>query len=1501
MVHKIASSLCRGFFGLFILLIPVSETRAQLLISEILASNNRINLDPETGVFTDWVELHNTGADNLILSGYGLSDNPSKPDKWKFPDGTNLPAGGYLLVFTDGLNTGLHASFALSRDGESVVLSDPSGAVLDRLDFGVQKPDISYGRDPLDPLAWLYFGEPTPAGPNLTAGLARPVSAGSVAFSRDAGLYFGSLLIELSVPDALSGDEIRYTSDGSDPGPQSEIYHGPFTLYHTTALRARLYRPGFLPGPIITRTYFIDDYPSLPVVSVTLNPDYLWNDTTGIYVDGIGFNGKRESRNCCREDWERPINIEFFSENGVEQFNELAGIQVKGKMNCEFPKKPFGVFFRSRYGNAFVNYKLFGDKSVTQFSDFYLRPGGADGMGNCYNGTMFRDELLSTMLIGQMDIDYEAARAAVLYVNGQYWGIHFIRERNKSDYLAGNYGIDPDSVDLIENSYNGGVISGDDVAYNELLDLVRKQDVNDPAVWDQVTSRMDVDEFINYQIAEIYINNKDWAANNVLCWRTRTPAGKFRWLFFDVEGGFGLYGNEDYLYNIFSYPEDQVLHHRTLFYRLMQSNWFRAEFLQRFCVYLSTTFNPDRVNGIIDSLKAVVEPEMEADIARWGNTVTTGGAGCRPINSLEEWESHVQIMRAFARRRPEIALAQLQDKYYLNGTYNLDIEADNGIVMINGATAGNRGTYFSDIPVRLKACPAAGYRFVRWEGVDGGDTLSVTFRSDTLIRAVFTLSGEMVLPGEVNQNLILTASGSPYLASGNVLVARGATLSMEPGTVVYMPAGKGIHVYGGIRINGTEDQPVEIRNYPSDGGRWGALVIDQAGDSCQINHLVITAASLDAEDPVTWKANISIKETGVPIDGLSITDCAGNPLFIKGGPVSIRNSTFHSTGVCDLVNVSEASDILIENCIFRGNERSDTDALDLDAVSRAVVRNNLISGFAGPNCDGIDIGYSDEVTLEGNRFEGISDKAVSVGMGSRVTMKGNLVIHCNAGAGIKDQGSCLYSDRNTFYDNATGIHCFEKEPGRGGGEARVVNTVFAGNAQEAGVIDGFSQWSVSYSLSDRSLIAGKNNLTGDPGFRAPALGQFRLRAQSVCIDAGDPETPADPDGTLPDLGCFYHDKDLYDGLAINEIDVSGTIPWLELYNGGGATIDLGGIFFFRDQDLADPVTFKQIDPLAHPLKPGEFLLVQDPERMILPAGQTSLSVGQYLSGACQPVDELVYKTILPGYSFGRYPDGSDLLRHFSEKTPGAPNRILDGRITGLFINEFLALNQNGITTGAGKHEDWIEIYNSNSEPVNLAGLWMTDRFDQLLLSEIPYNQAENTTIPARGYKVFWADNDPLLGPLHLGFKLDGDGEAIALVQCLYPDTLILDSVRFTAQRADISFGRKPDGGPVWEEYPIVTPGRSNITLGTDQQSGEWILKVYPVPASSWLTVQWDNLPVETARMQITGTDGRIWWSGLVGSSTPRHLQIPLEGYPAGVYFIRLVARHSVQTVRFIVE
>jgi len=654
-MNQIFKAALRGLILTFCCLLPgLTSSRAQVMISEFMASNTATMIDPEHGVFSDWIELVNTGTAPVSLSGYWMSDDPAEPQKWALPDGQLMAPGACLLLWADQRAGQLHASFALSRDGESLILTREDGSTADRVDYGTQFSGISYGRGDEGYGEWMYFGRPTPGEANSYPGLVRPVFAPVPLFSTSGGYRQGAFDLILSLPYDIPGAQILFSCDGSEPVYGDESCTGIIPVNHSMVVRARVVAPGLLPSPVITESYLFDAWRSLPVFSLAIDPDHLWNDRYGIYVDGSGFNGERESRNSCQADWERPGNISFFEVDGSLQFSEQVGIEVKGRMNCEFPKKPLGVFFKSKYGESVLNYRLFQDKTVTRFSSFILRPGGADGMGNCYNGTMFRDGLLSTLLAGGMDIDYEAYRPAVLYINGQYWGIHNIRERNKADYLAGNMGIDPNEVDILENIQNGGVIEGDNLHYQSLMNLIMHEDVNHPDVYEQIKSKMDVDEFINYQIAEIFVNNEDWAANNVLCWRPRTPEGRWRWVFFDVEGGFGLYDSDDYRNNLFGFKDDDFLRHRNLFYGLMRNSGFKAEFIQRFAGYLNTLFLPERVIGVIDSLRALIADEMPADVELWGDSITQGGSGCRPIASIQEWEDHVEIMREFARRRPAV-------------------------------------------------------------------------------------------------------------------------------------------------------------------------------------------------------------------------------------------------------------------------------------------------------------------------------------------------------------------------------------------------------------------------------------------------------------------------------------------------------------------------------------------------------------------------------------------------------------------------------------------------------------------------------------------------------------------------------------------------------------------------------------------------------------------------------------------------------------------------------
>ncbi len=144
----------------------------------------------------------------------------------------------------------------------------------------------------------------------------------------------------------------------------------------------------------------------------------------------------------------------------------------------------------------------------------------------------------------------------------------------------------------------------------------------------------------------------------------------------------------------------------------------------------------------------------------------------------------------------------------------------------------------------------------------------------------------------------------------------------------------------------------------------------------------------------------------------------------------------------------------------------------------------------------------------------------------------------------------------------------------------------------------------------------------------------------------------------------------------------------------------------------------------------------------------------------------------------------------------------------LFINEFMASNVAVIADDAGDYDDWIEIYNSGTTPIDMAGYYISDNPSNLTKYQIPSGHAAVTTIASAGFLLLWADSEIEQGPLHLDFKLSRDSESVLLVD--RNGTTILDSLTFATQYTDISFGQYPDGSGSWQYFVPATPAESNF-------------------------------------------------------------------------------------------
>ncbi len=524
-----------------------------------------------------------------------------------------------------------------------------------------------------------------------------------------AGFYSTSVTVKLISSSAH--ERIYYTIDGSEPSLASTVYDQPFLLENRSANRNYLSAiptsPRWKPpigdvckGTVLraiavddkngksrelVSTFFVDDADkkyTLPVISITVNQKDLFGFNKGIYVLGNNYvdkdNYTRKNLPLDLPWWEFPANylmrgmdaerdanIEFFEPNGELGFECKVGLRINGNATRGFAQKSLRVCFRQKYGQATLVYDLFDNKRKAVFSSFILR-----NSGNDWDKTMFRDAFMQSLMENSF-IDIQDYRPSIVFINGEYWGIHNIRERFDENYLSHKYHLNVDSITILELS--GKLFQGkkeDEESFSELIDFVKKNDLSDDKNYELIKSKIDIRSFTDFIIANVYFCNSDWPNNNVKFWRYDSQAdslfakdGRWRWMLYDTDWGFG--------YNSLSTPGSNLLDKTTkvgsvgvLFSGLIKNEAFVNEFLTRFQHHLNTTFSSEATIPKIDEMQRVLDPEMQEHIHRW-----------RAIGSYSAWRSNVEVMRTFAQQRPQYQANQLNAFFNLKGDKQITLKS----------------------------------------------------------------------------------------------------------------------------------------------------------------------------------------------------------------------------------------------------------------------------------------------------------------------------------------------------------------------------------------------------------------------------------------------------------------------------------------------------------------------------------------------------------------------------------------------------------------------------------------------------------------------------------------------------------------------------------------------------------------------------------------------------------------------------------------------------------
>ncbi len=693
------------FFQLFLALILAQPSLSQVVINEYSAANWNI-LSDSFGEYEDYIELYNAGSVSVDIGFYFLSDKLNNPTKWQFPASTILNPGDFLLVFASGRNIitpgELHTNFNLTQTrNEHIVLSDPFGLTVDVVQLIPTQINHARGRFPDGANFSTLFINPTPGNTNATGSNEY---APTPLFGLPSGGYTGAINLSLINPDPNT--QIHYTTDGSEPTTGSTLYTSPINVSQTTVIKARAFHnnPGTPPSFVETNTYFIDVSHELPVLSISGN--------------GVAnlFGGNQTVRIGSLEYFDEDLNL---IDESVGNYNK------HGNDSWAYQQRGVDFICRDQFGyNAEIRDQLFPIKEREDYQRLIIKAAANDNYPFA-NGAHIRDAYVHTLSqLANLNLDERTSKFCVVYLNGAYWGLYDMREKvDDHDFTEYYYQQDKNNLQYLKtwggtwSEYGGATAQTD---WNNLRTFILGNDMSQAANFQFVDSLFDWKSLIDYVVLNSYIVCSDWLNWNTGWWRGLNPEGgatRWRYTLWDMDASFGHYINYTGIPNtnpdadpcdpeFLNNPGGQG--HIPILNQLFTNETFQQYYISRFIDLANSHLSCNYMQHVLDSMLAVIEPEMPAQIQRWGGNMTL-------------WEAEVLQLKTFIDDRCTELAAGLIDCYDITGPYPIlfKIEPElSGQIQINSLLINQfpfSGDYYGDINLLLEAIPENDYVFDYWE------------------------------------------------------------------------------------------------------------------------------------------------------------------------------------------------------------------------------------------------------------------------------------------------------------------------------------------------------------------------------------------------------------------------------------------------------------------------------------------------------------------------------------------------------------------------------------------------------------------------------------------------------------------------------------------------------------------------------------------------------------------------------------------------------------------
>ena len=533
-----------------------------------------------------------------------------------------------------------------------------------------------------------------------------------VSFSHQAGFYDQAFSLTLEAP---AGYTIYYTIDGSTPTASSQKYKSPIFLDETTEsawgneIKRGIQYLGEGAQPksetmigchvikaigidneteastdVITNTYviipnFADTY-RVKVFSLTL-PVRNWISAIGIY------NRYNSSDPRPRSE----AYLELFDESGERVGHSNIEVGVSGKYSASKLMKSLRFYYKGSLnedneGEKSLRYTLFGsyatddnDAIISEFERLILRNGGND----C--GVSYVRDAFSQRLGGLLGVDHMAYTPALLFVNGEFWGVYNCRERYETQFATDHYGILPENVTVMESDYSkvnrdnlaDYVVSDGDPAdgdnFNDIYHFIERYGVTDPESYAWVCDVLDVDSLIDMYVEHLILCGADWPHNNIKLWRNKNPDDpsgfdtKWHYALLDQDTTLSLsWGySADCFANAFNYNSVTAL----IMTKLMKNQTFANRFYLRYYEAATEIYTPEKMAELYYEVYDSVAPLMKLQEIRWPGDFPGGVAA---------WEKEMEKIFVFLQRRQKYALSTFYAYFSIDEAYVLSLREEAG-------------------------------------------------------------------------------------------------------------------------------------------------------------------------------------------------------------------------------------------------------------------------------------------------------------------------------------------------------------------------------------------------------------------------------------------------------------------------------------------------------------------------------------------------------------------------------------------------------------------------------------------------------------------------------------------------------------------------------------------------------------------------------------------------------------------------------------------------------